>query len=212
MGFSDCLALVKEEPFVELRFDLLDLTPDQVTEVVQAAKKSIATYRPGTADPDRRMQTMIRAIIAGATFVDIELDSDSYYRKELMKSAREHGREVIISYHNFDRTPGASILRDIAADCKKAGADVVKIACRVKGTRDVRALMGLYTLDERMVVVGMGDKGLITRVAAPFVGAEFTFAAPEAGRETAPGQIDRQSLVRLIDLIKYSFVREQYNK
>jgi hypothetical protein len=62
IGFKECLALVKEESFVEFRFDLLDLTPEQVTEVVNASSRSIATYRPDTGDPDRRLQTMIMAL------------------------------------------------------------------------------------------------------------------------------------------------------
>ena len=63
-----------------------------------------------------------------------------------------------------------------------------------------------------MVVIGMGREGLITRVAAPFLGAEFTFASPGKGKETAPGQLSRAELANLIDQIKYPFVREQFNK
>ena len=40
-----------------------------------------------------------------------------------------------------------------------------------------------------MVVLGMGEMGKITRIMAPFLGAEFTFAAMDEGKETAPGQI-----------------------
>jgi 3-dehydroquinate dehydratase len=72
--------------------------------------------------------------------------------------------------------------------------------------------MGLYQKGERMVVIGMGKMGLITRVAAPFMGAEFTFASPGSGRETAPGQIERKDLASIIDQIKFSFIREQHSK
>ena len=65
--------------------------------------------------------------------------------------------------------------------------------------------MGLYQEDTRMAVIGMGRLGLITRVAAPFMGAEFTFASPEQGRETAPGQIDREKLTELIYQIREQF-------
>jgi 3-dehydroquinate dehydratase-1 len=212
IGFKECLALAEDESFVEFRFDLLDFTPEQVQQVVSVSQHSIATYRPDGKDPDRRMQTMVTALKAGASYVDIELESESYYRKELIKTARTHGRDVIISYHNFDHTPDALSLKKIVAACKKSGADVVKIACQVKGEEDVRALMGLYTESDRMVVIGMGKQGLITRIAAQFVGAEFTFASPGQGKETAPGQISRQELVNLIDQIQFPFVREQYNK
>lgn len=196
------MAFIRKEPFVEFRFDLLDLTPFQVDEVVSSARKSIATYRPDSGDPDRQIQTMLTAVKSGANYVDIELEADSSYRIKLIKEAREQGRDVIISYHNFDHTPEAVRLKKIVELCRKAGADVVKIACQVKNKYDVQALMGLYQEDTRMAVIGMGRLGLITRVAAPFMGAEFTFASPEQGRETAPGQVDREKLTELISQIQ----------
>jgi len=208
IGFEECLSLAREEAFVEFRFDLLDLSPDQVSQAVAAAKRSIATYRPETGDPDRRIQTMMTALKAGATYADIEIDADSHYRKELLKAARSLGRDVIISYHNFESTPGAERLKKIAESCRKAGADVVKIACQVNETRDVQTLLGLYREGWRMAVIGMGEKGLITRIAAPFLGAEFTFASPRMGRETAPGQIDRIRLASIIAGIRSSFSGE----
>ncbi|MFC2098403.1 type I 3-dehydroquinate dehydratase [Bacteroidota bacterium] len=212
LGFKECLALAEQEDFVEFRFDLLDFSTEEVHQVVSISKRSVATYRPHAKDPDRRMQTMITAIKAGANYVDIELEAESYFRKELIKTAKTHGRDVIISYHNFDHTPDASRLKKIVESCKKSNADVVKIACQVNNEEDIRALMGLYLENDRMVVIGMGKKGLITRVAAPFLGAEFTFASPGKGQETAPGQIDKKELTNLIDQIQFPFVREQYNK
>ncbi len=198
IGYEECLALVKEEPFVEFRFDKLDLSADEIRRVVGSSKRSIATFRPGTDAQEMRMQTLLTAIRAGATYVDIELDADPRYRKELIKDARAAGCDVIISYHNFDRTPEIRQLKKIAASCRKLGADVVKLACRVNAEEDVRVLMSLYDEAGRMAVIGMGEKGLITRIAGPFMGAEFTFASPGSGKETAPGQIDRKSLESLI--------------
>jgi 3-dehydroquinate dehydratase type I len=201
MGFEDCLRLAGKEAFVEFRFDLLDLNPEQVTRVVSAASRSIATFRPGTGDPDRRLQTLTAALEAGATYVDIELDAAPGYRRELIGAARSLHRDVIISHHDFEGTPGFKRLKRIAASCRNAGADVVKIACQVNGTGDLLSLMGLYSESGRKVVIGMGEKGLITRVAAPFLGAEFTFASPAGGRATAPGQMDRETLASLIAAI-----------
>jgi 3-dehydroquinate dehydratase-1 len=195
------LSQLRKELFVEFRFDLLDLTPVQVDEVVSMARKSIATYRPDSGDPDRQIQTMLTAIKAGADYIDIEVEADSNYRKELIKQARTHGRTVIISYHNFDHTPDAASLKKIVGLCKKSGADVIKVACQANSREDVKTLMGIYREFPRMVVIGMGKLGLITRIAAPFLGAEFTFAAPGTGLETAPGQIEKESLSDLISQI-----------
>lgn len=212
IGFEDCLALAEEESFVEFRFDLLDFTPEQVEQVVSVSQRSIATYRPDGKDPDRRMQTMVTALKAGASYVDIEIEAESYFRKDLIRTAKQYGRDVIISYHNFDHTPHTSRLKKIVSSCMKMGADVVKVACQVKGDADIRTLMGLYSEGERMIIIGMGKKGLITRIVSPFAGAEFTFASPAHGKETAPGQITREELTNIIDQIHFPFVRKQYTK
>ena len=53
-----------------------------------------------------------------------------------------------------------------------------------------------------MVIIGMGEQGVISRVAAPLLGAEFTFAAAETGQETAPGQISKDKLLSIIRQIQ----------
>ncbi len=212
MGFEECLALAGKEAFVEFRFDLLGFTGDQVEEAVKASRSCIATFRPGKSDEVHRIRILATALRSGADYVDIELEADPGYREEIIRAARAGDSDVIVSYHNFESTPEDGRLNEIVAACKAAGADVVKIACQVEGTGDVQSLLGLYRKAERMVVIGMGEKGLITRVAAPFMGAEFTFASPGSGKRTAPGQIDRERLAGIISLIQDSFPDSQNTK
>jgi 3-dehydroquinate dehydratase len=53
-----------------------------------------------------------------------------------------------------------------------------------------------------MVPIGMGEQGVITRIAAPLLGAEFTFAAPEGKPGTAPGQISKEKLHSILRQIQ----------
>jgi 3-dehydroquinate dehydratase-1 len=202
MSYEQCLERVQNEAFVEFRFDLLNLGPIQVSELVRHAKRSIATFRPPKADTGMRRDTLILAMQSGADYLDIELEAETSYRDELLKEARKQGTEVIVSHHDFDRTPPATELRDIAEACSAAGADVIKIACRANTYEDNRVLMAAYRYGKRMVVIGMGEMGRITRVAAPFLGAEFTFAAPDEGLATAPGQLSRTDLQAIIEMIR----------
>jgi 3-dehydroquinate dehydratase len=39
---------------------------------------------------------------------------------------------------------------------------------------------------------------------APYLGAEFTFASPGGGSETAPGQLDMKQLIELYKVIDKS--------
>ena len=202
IAFDDCMSVVRKETFVEFRFDLLTLTLEQVQELVAEAESCIATCRPGNMDESLRLEILKTAINAGADYVDIELESDPDFRAELIKAAGTAGTTVILSYHNFESTPALSGLEKIVGQCLQSGAEVVKIACQVNRTEDLQTLFKLYRQDLRMVVIGMGELGIISRVAAPLLGAEFTFASPGEGRETAPGQISKEKLMTILRQIQ----------
>ncbi len=51
---------------------------------------------------------------------------------------------------------------------------------------------------------GMGKDGRITRIAAPLLGAPFTYASLDNTRETASGQLDSRTLKQIIDMIRNS--------
>jgi 3-dehydroquinate dehydratase len=50
----------------------------------------------------------------------------------------------------------------------------------------------------------MGDLGKISRIAALFMGAEFTFASASDEFATAPGQISYTKLRTIVELLKNS--------
>jgi 3-dehydroquinate dehydratase type I len=200
--FEECMIMARKEAFVEFRFDLLMLSLEQVREAVKAANSCIATCRPGKMDGTDREEILKTAILSGADYVDIEVESDRAFMNEIIRSAKTHNTAIIISYHNFEETPAQAELEQIVSDCREAGADVVKVACQVNHAGDLQNLFKLYNRDLRMVVIGMGEKGIISRIAAPLLGAEFTFAAAEAGQETAPGQISKDKLLSIIEQIQ----------
>ncbi len=202
IGFEDCMAMARKEAFVEFRFDLLSLTLEEVREVVRASHTCIATCRPGYGDDHRRLEILQRAVQTGADYVDVELEADRAFRSAIIRTARQHNTAVIVSYHNFDLTPTLPELKEIVNGCIDAGADVVKVASQVNQPIDLQNLFKLYSEDLRMVIIGMGQKGVISRVAALLLGAEFTFAAAASGKETAPGQISKDKLLSIIKEIQ----------
>lgn len=202
IGFDDCMSMARNEAFVEFRFDLLSLNLEQVKEVVNAANSCIATCRPGKMEEADRQEILQTAIISGADYVDIEVESDRAFMNEIILTARTNDTDIIISYHNFEGTPLLGELEQIVSACRKAGADVVKIASQVNNAGDLQNLFKLYKPELRMVIIGMGVQGVISRIAAPLLGAEFTFAAAESGQETAPGQITKDKLLSIIRQIQ----------
>ena len=208
-----CLEALKDLDFAEVRIDAMKVTIEDMEKIFSKSLTLIATFMPAgptvmpgkAADSDTRKRFLIAAIEAGARYVDIEVQSGSEYRKEIIEKAKVKNCKVIISFHDFQSTPEMKKLEEIAALCFSKGADIAKIACRVNSERDNLRLLELLNNDDyqgRTVVIGMGNKGRITRVAAPLLGSPFTLASISKGKETAEGQIEKDTLERMIRLLK----------
>lgn len=137
------------------------------------------------------------ALLPHVGAIDVELAAHEVL-PELCAAAREAGRLVIASHHDFDRTPEPGALADLSARAQQAGADVVKIAARVRAPEDVRTLAAALLAPAPIgrIVIGMGDAGLATRVLFPALGSLLTYA--HAGCSTAPGQLPLDELVGLL--------------
>jgi 3-dehydroquinate dehydratase type I len=187
--FSLCLNFVKQYDFIELRLDAAHFTVEQIEILVRNSKKAIVTFRPGKADILTRMKALMISIRAGASMIDLELDSPEDYQIELKKMAKLKNCKVILSHHDYQSTPSLDSLENILSECYSKDADIAKIACQVNSEGDNARLLSLYSLNGKKVILGMGDLGRITRVAATYLGAEFSFAAPDTGKITAAGQL-----------------------
>jgi 3-dehydroquinate dehydratase-1 len=190
----ECLVSLKGVEFAEIRMDKIEDISSGIPAIFSRHPRLIATYRPGKIDNDRRCSAMMKAIEAGAAYVDIELDADDSYKKKIIEKARQKSCKVIISYHNWEKIPERAELEHIINWCFDSGADMAKIACRVVSSKDNARLLGLLNDVRPVVVVGIGQKGRISRIVAPFLGSPFTYASLAAGKESADGQIDWKSL------------------
>lgn len=189
MNHDEIRSVLAKTELVELRLETLDLDDAQLKEILRKHKGILATCRPGTMSEEERIRKLLLAADHGARYVDIEVDASHEFTTQVVSNANVGGCDSIISYHNFDFTPSKEELEDIIQECFSRGAEVAKIACMVNETWDAARLLSLYEMNRRLIVIGMGEKGLVTRIAAPLLGAEFTFASLEEGKETAPGQI-----------------------
>jgi len=199
---SGCLAALAGLPFAEIRMDRTKLSTQEVRRLFSSHKRLIATCRPGAILDEVRKELLLAAIEAGAAYVDVEVESEISFREEIVTRARQKNCKVIVSSHDAGRTPDRLELEACLAACFEAGADIAKIACKARTDQDNARLLGLLDDPRPVVVVAMGAKGRITRVLAPLLGSPFTFASPVQGKETAEGQIDRKTLLRLMKTIR----------
>ncbi|MBN1143668.1 MAG: type I 3-dehydroquinate dehydratase [Bacteroidales bacterium] len=193
-----CLKAIEKVEMAEIRIDLTEFNDEEIRKVFSLRKKLIATCRPGKIkDKDRALMLKV-AIESGSTYVDIEYEAPEAYKNDLIDFAHSHQCDVIISYHNYEKTPDLEELEHIVQECYTQGADLAKIATHVNVNRDNSKILSLYKAPGRLVAIGMGDLGRISRIVAPFLGAEFTYASLNEAGATAPGQISYEKLSQFI--------------
>lgn len=187
--------------FAEIRLDSAELTLAQIRRLFSQPGKLIATCRPGRKTEGQRKREILTAVASGADYVDIELDAPPRYRRDIVHAAGQNTCKVIISHHDYERTPAVSELKAIFLRCFRHGADIAKIACKVRSQADCARLLALYERTDNIIALGMGRKGRITRVAAPLLGAPFTYVARTLQRKTAEGQMNRIQLKEILDVL-----------
>ncbi|MFI5907424.1 type I 3-dehydroquinate dehydratase [Dactylosporangium sp. NPDC051541] len=156
--------------------------------------KAEGGYWPG--DDAARLR-LFEAVVPAVDAVDVELSSDAVL-PGVVAAARAADVPVIVSFHDFDETPDADVLRAKVASAQAAGADVVKISTMTHGSEDLRVLAGLLLQYPRMIVIGMGAEGAGSRVLFPLLGSRVTYSA--IGGRPAPGQLPFEETKRLLTL------------
>ena len=207
----------------EIRLDRCELSFREIEEVFTADVPLVATCRiaglaqnePALQDPQlteqgREIKAMqmaekrlVRAIEAGARYVDVELEAQKQMSKRVRQAAHENGTVFIRSYHDFEGTPSLEALKAVVEKCVYHGADMVKIVTMAHSQDDAERVMGLYDwcrdgehADERiraladggLVAFCMGDAGRDSRLQCLRRGSPYTYAAMTEDEAAAPGQ------------------------
>jgi 3-dehydroquinate dehydratase I len=200
-GLDACLAVLKDVSFAEIRLDLTHLTIPEIRQLFSHHPALIATCRKNGLSDTERKGMLLTAIDSGAQYVDVEVESDQSYRDEIISFARTGHCQVIISYHDYEITPDRVVLASIIDTCFSQGGDMAKVACMVQSERDGARLLGLLDDTRNIIVIGMGDKGKVVRIASALLGSPFTFTSSGQGKQTAPGQLDRTTLSAICAMI-----------
>jgi len=201
VDFQTISTLLPTLSLAEIRVDLLNLSRDELRHLFNLHENLIATYRPKEAEFDLMLKILTDAIGHGAAWVDVDIETPTEIIREIAAKAKAVNCKVIISYHNYDSTPSISKLNEIVARCQAYNAALAKIACMANSPNDCARMLSLYDKHSNILAFCMGQVGTITRIAAPFLGAPFTYAGLQ-GKQTAPGQLDYFNLNNLLNTIK----------
>ncbi|BAP63585.1 type I 3-dehydroquinate dehydratase [Methanococcus maripaludis] len=207
---SDAINSAKEAlkygDIVEFRIDLLnDVNFEDIEEFSKIP--SIITIRAeweGGAwkkSNEERIELLKHAIKNNAKFIDIELKEEK--NLELVKYRNEIGSttKIIVSYHDFEKTPEIDELIDVVEKELKIG-DIAKFATFAHSKEDNLKILNLMNkYSGKIIAIGMGESGKLTRVLGLNFGSILTFASME-GKASAPGQVDVKKLKEILELIE----------
>jgi 3-dehydroquinate dehydratase-1 len=142
-------------------------------------------------DNDKARLYVIREGLQHLASVDVEFKSD--LMPQVCGEAKALKKAVIVSFHDFEKTPSFDELKGIAAKAAKHGT-IVKISTMVKTNEDIATLHKLLgaELDVPLCVIGMGAFGTKTRVTFPTMGSCLTYGYLDA--PSAPGQLSAKAL------------------
>jgi len=194
--------------YVEVRFDFVNM--DLLPEVVQAArlikKRSVFTLRAKSqggmfaGSENDRLQWLQTLAEEEPMLLDVELDS---LRKndDLADFLERKGKPLLVSWHDFERTPPTAIISDLLSEMRTY-SNYVKIVTTAHSTDDSLRLLDLYDTATGLfpILFAMGDAGVVSRLLCTLVGnAPFTYASLD--RALAPGQLTIQQMKKLYEKI-----------
>ena len=199
---NDDLVKIRDvEPMVDLfevRIDLIGDTWEKVAKTIKrpwiATNRTIDEGGKWNGNEARRIEKLLQAIELGAEMVDVEFRTKNL--KNIVPLVKKRVK-CILSFHDTEKTPPLTELKNIVDGQIKAGADLCKVVTTASEYRDNLTVLELVRMyhNSRIVSFAMGQTGQTSRILTPLVGAEFTYGSIEEGKESAPGQVTVKQMI-----------------
>ncbi len=148
-----------------------------------------------TPEPTTFESRRIRAFATLLPLVDaIDVEVESPERDALTKLARDADRRVVLSSHDFTKTPSPERFAAIVAEAERLQPDILKLAVFAHSPADLQRVLEFTRECELpgLVTIAMGEYGLISRIAAPFFGSLISYGFLD--QANAPGQLSAAEL------------------
>lgn len=136
---------------------------------------------------EERLRILSQALDLGAEYVDVE------WQSRLNGLVQMDPARVVLSTHDFDGVPADLLARHHAM--RATGAQVLKIAVKANAISDCIPLLDLGAqagTQGQLVLLGLGEYGLATRVLARRFGSAWTYAGDLHG----VGQLSASAMLK----------------
>ena len=216
------IEVLSEVPFdvIEWRMDYHDAASDidQMKQTVKMIREAVgdvpllATFRTKKEGGEKRVSTtdyleLNKKVIetGGIDLIDVELFTGENEVKELVNYAHSHQVKVVMSNHDFDKTPEQAEIVKRLRKMQALDADLPNIAVMPQKVEDVLTLLAAtnemvtYYADRPIITMSMGKMGVVSRMAGETFGSCLTFGAVQEA--SAPGQIVAAELAHILRII-----------
>lgn len=218
------------ESFHHLAIDIVEWRADwyenvsHVSEVLKTTKKLrdilgdiplLFTFRTAKEGGEKTLGSeeyiaLNRAIIESddVDLLDIELFTGDEAVASIIEHAHRHQVKVIVSSHDFRKTPSRETILGRLKKMQELGADIPKIAVMPQTKDDVLALLSAtLEMSEHyakcpIITMSMSGKGVVSRMAGETFGSAVTYGS--ASGQSAPGQVPVDDLAKVLDVIHES--------
>lgn len=217
---AQVIANTADADLAEFRIDLLSFASDtkQVIALGHELKKilghkpMIATIRTkneggqleiSDADYGKTYQAYLKNPFMD--WLDVEMFRDQKVVSEIVQKAHQKKVLVVMSNHDFQKTPSQDEIEKRLLKQDQMGADILKIAVMPKSKQDVFTLMNAtlkvsQQTSKPLLTMSMGQLGTISRVATANMGGSYSFGM--IGQASAPGQIDVTKLKQILQTVQ----------
>ena len=179
-------------------------------EEVECCEKAVAMLQVLLEISTAAYVELNKAIIdsGNADLIDVELFTGEAQVKELIAHAHDKGVRVIMSNHDFDKTPSYNEILTRLKAMQTLGADIPKIAVMPTCKADVITLLQATNdmhenfADRPIITMSMAGTGVLSRLCGEVFGSALTFGA--AKKASAPGQMGVEDLKTVLSLLHKS--------
>ena len=199
---------LKKSDYVEIRLDFLK--SEQIPKTLEIIKKDlnkvVCTLRPKReggkfVGSEKERISIIKLIAEYNPFLlDIEFNTLNK-NKELFRYLKSTKTQLLVSWHDFKKTPKNSELKNKIKQMSKFSINV-KIVSTAKSTDDSTRMLELYNNKGKnnLISFAMGDFGRISRILCLYLGSPYTYVS--LGKAIAPGQFSVDEVKKIINLKK----------
>lgn len=216
-------AIDKSKKAIEKGADLIEVRIDHFSNpfegdfehmVEKIDSKLILTVRKADEggnypfNEEERLKLIDKCIKAKPYAIDLESSISKEKLNQLLQFAKQNQVKIIISFHDFEKTPEINLMKNTILEAVQHGADYVKIIGTAQTVEDNLKMLTLpqFAREKNIQIIcfAMGRKGSISRILSPIFGAAFTFASLDEA--TGPGQLNIDEMKKNLETFTSYFI------